>query len=62
MNEYGISFGLTFPMKKSKTTIDLGIEAGSRGTTQAGLIKENFINFNFGVSISESWFHKRKYR
>ncbi len=62
INEYGISFGLTFPMKKSKTTIDLGIEAGSRGTTKAGLIQANFINFNFGVSISESWFHKRKYR
>jgi len=62
INEYGISFGVTFPMKKSKTTINLGIEAGSRGTTEANLIQENYINFNFGVSISESWFYKRKYR
>lgn len=62
INEYGISFGLTFPMKKSKTKIDLGIEAGSRGTTDNNLIKENFVNFTFGVSISEGWFFKRKYR
>jgi len=62
INEYGISFGFTFPMKKSKTTIDLGVEAGSRGTTDNNLIQENFINVTFGVSVSEHWFHKRKYR
>lgn len=62
INEYGISFGATFPMKKSNTTIDIGVEAGSRGTTDNNLIKENFINFTFGVSINEGWFHKRKYR
>lgn len=62
INEYGISFGFTFPMKKSKTTIDLGVEAGSRGTTDKNLVQENFLNITFGVSISENWFHKRKYR
>jgi hypothetical protein len=62
INEYGISFGFTFPMKKSKTTIDVGVEAGGRGTTDNNLIKENFVNFTFGVSIAESWFYKRKYR
>lgn len=62
INEYGISFGLTFPMKKSKTTINVGVEAGSRGTTDNNLIKENFVNFTFGVAIAEGWFYKRKYR
>lgn len=62
INEYGISFGFTFPMKKSKTNIDLGLEAGSRGTTNDNLIKENFFNVTFGVTVSENWFYKRKYR
>lgn len=61
INEFGISFGGSFPMKKSKTTLDLGIEFGRRGTLNNNLVQENFINVNFGVSIQESWFYKRKY-
>jgi hypothetical protein len=62
INEYGISFELTFPMKKTKTTIDLGFEIGKRGTKADGLIQETFFNMSLGFSIRESWFHKRKYQ
>jgi hypothetical protein len=62
INEYGISFGLTFPMKKSKTTVDLGFEVGKRGTKEDGLIQETFFNMSLGFSIHESWFHKRRYQ
>ena len=62
INEFGISFGFGFPMKKSKTGVDLGFEIGSRGTTDKNLIKENFFNIVLGISIQEHWFHKRKYQ
>ena len=62
INEFGISFGLGFPMKKSKTGVDLGIEIGRRGTTDNLLIQENFVNILLGISIQEHWFHKRKYQ
>jgi hypothetical protein len=62
INEYGISFGLTIPLKKSRTAIDLGFEYGKRGTTDDNLIQENFLNFSVGFSIHENWFHKRKYQ
>ncbi len=62
INEYGISFGLTFPMKKTKTAIDLGVEIGKRGTTANNLIQENFVNISLGFSIHEHWFHKRRYQ
>lgn len=62
INEYGISFGFGFPMRKSNTELDLSFEAGRRGTTNDGLIQSNYINVTFGVSIHENWFHKRKYR
>lgn len=62
INEYGISFGLTIPLKKSRTAIDLGFEYGKRGTTDNDLIQENFLNFSVGFSIHENWFHKRKYQ
>ena len=62
INEYGISFGFGFPMKKSRTALDLSFEYGGRGTTNDNLIQENFVNVTFGVAIFENWFHKRKYR
>lgn len=62
INEYGISFGVGFPMKKSKTELDLSFEIGQRGTTNDGLIQENYVNVTFGVSIDEHLFQKRKYR
>ncbi len=62
INEFGISFGFNFPLRKTRTTLDLGIEVGKRGTTKDNLIQENFINFTFGVSVNEHWFHKRKYQ
>ncbi len=62
INEFGISFGVGLPMKKSKTALDIGIEIGRRGTTNNSLIQENFVNLSLGVSIQEHWFHKRKYQ
>ncbi len=62
ISEYGISFGVGFPMKKSKTGIDLSVEIGRRGTTKNNLIQENFINVSLGVSIQEIWFYKRQYQ
>lgn len=62
IKNFGISFGLGFPLKNSKTGIDLGFEIGRRGTTDNNLIQENYINVSLGVSIQENWFQKRKYR
>ncbi|PKP30054.1 MAG: hypothetical protein CVT99_14840 [Bacteroidetes bacterium HGW-Bacteroidetes-16] len=61
INEFGISFGLGFPIKKSKTGIDLSVEIGRRGTTNNQLIQENFINLSLGISIQEIWFYKKQY-
>jgi len=62
ISEFGISFGIGLPMRKSKTAVDLGMEIGKRGTTENLLIQENFVNFTLGISIQEHWFHKRKYQ
>lgn len=60
LNEFAISFGFGFPVK-GKTTINLGMQIGSHGTTEANLIKETFYKFTIGFSIYERWFVKRKY-
>jgi len=61
LDEFGISFGIGLPVKKSKSTVNLSATLGKRGTTQNGLIKENFIRFTIGVNVFENWFFKSKY-
>ncbi|EDM45058.1 putative outer membrane protein [unidentified eubacterium SCB49] len=61
INEFGISFGVGLPAGKLFTNINLGFEIGSRGTTNAGLIKENFFNTFLSLSLNDKWFEKRYY-
>ncbi|MCD4747395.1 MAG: hypothetical protein K8R58_13940 [Bacteroidales bacterium] len=62
LNEFGVSFGFGLPLKRTKSTLNFGFEFGYKGTTDNYLIKENFINMSFGVSIYEWWFIKRRYK
>jgi hypothetical protein len=61
IDEIGISFGLGLPIKKSKSTVNFSASVGRKGTTQDGLIQENFIRFTLGVNVFENWFYKSKY-
>ncbi len=61
IDEFGISFGISLPLPRSLTTIDLSLEAGRRGTTAKYLIRETFVNFTVGIALYERWFIKTKY-
>jgi hypothetical protein len=41
--------------------VNIGVEIGQKGTTDAGLLKENYTNIMLGFSLSDVWFIKRKY-
>lgn len=56
---FTLGFGL--PIPGAISNINIGLEAGSRGTTNAGLIKENYYNISVGLSFNDRWFIKRKY-
>jgi len=63
-NEYGITFGLGLPVRRSESSfprLNFGFEYGKRGTTESGLIEEEFFNLNIGLTINATWFRKRKY-
>ena len=62
IDEFGISFGLGLPAGKYMSTINIGAEYGQRGTTSAGLIKEDFVNVFIGVTLNDKWFIQRRYR
>ncbi len=61
INEFGISFGLGLPVGRLFSNMNLGFEIGSRGTTDLGLIKENFFNTFLSFSLNDRWFEKRLY-
>ena len=59
IKDFGISFGLGLPLKRL-STVNAGFEFGKRGTTANNLIQENYFNFRLSLSLSETWFVKRK--
>jgi hypothetical protein len=61
LSEFGISFGIGFPVWKSRSTMNLGVEIGKWGTTKDNLVQENYVKFIFALSIYERWFVKPKY-
>ncbi len=61
LNEFGVSMGVGLPMKKSRSTINIAMEAGTYGTTNNGLISESYLRFSVGVSLYDKWFLKRKF-
>jgi hypothetical protein len=67
IQEMAGSFGISVPLLKSRSTskINLGMEFGSRGTTDQNLIQERFVNAYIGFSLSphvfNNWFIERKY-
>jgi len=61
INEFGISFGLGLPVGRLFSNMNVGIEIGRRGTTDFGLIQENFFNTFLSFSLNDRWFEKRLY-
>ncbi len=56
----GLTAGLTLPMRDG-SRINLSYEYRQTGTTNAGLIKEQFNTIRMGITFNESWFKKRKF-
>ena len=56
-----LSLGFGLPLPKSASRINLALEIGQRGTTNSGLIKEQFMGVHAGFNFCDKWFIQRKY-
>lgn len=56
-----VTFGFGFPLTGTFSNINVGFELGKKGTTNAGLIEENYSNISVGFSFNDNWFQRRKY-
>jgi len=59
INEFGINFGVSIPMKK-KNSINIGIEYGEKGTVSNSLIKESFTRISIGFQLWDNMYVRRK--
>jgi len=60
ISDFGITFGLGLPAIRGISNLNLGIELGQRGKNTGNLVKEQYINFQIGISLNDRWFVKRK--
>ncbi|MGD0709646.1 MAG: hypothetical protein ABR968_00545 [Bacteroidales bacterium] len=61
LSEYAVGFGLGLPLRRSKTSVNLGVELGQRGTINNELVKEDFIQVVLSLSDYEFWFIKHHF-
>lgn len=58
-NNFGITFGVGFPLSSSsRTMINTTFEYGKVGSSD--LLKEDYFKFTFNFALAETWFFKRK--
>jgi len=62
ISNYGITFGLGFPLANQRTSINLSCSMGKKGTTDSGLIEENYTAFGINLTLYDFWFIKRKFQ
>ena len=58
LDDFGINFGASFPLK-GLSIMNLAFKYGQRGTTDDGLIQENYMRVYFGISFNDRWFQRR---
>ena len=62
INKVGATAGMSLPLPKTLSKVNLSLELGQYGTREGGLIQERYAKVNVGVSVYERWFMKRKYK
>ncbi len=61
INDVGMTLGAGFPITGTFSNVNFGIEFGKKGTTSAGLVQENYLNFSLSFSFNDKWFVKSKF-
>lgn len=60
INELGVTAGFGIPLGDFSSRLDVNFEYALRGTTDAGLIRDNIFRFSVSLNAGELWFLKRK--
>jgi hypothetical protein len=55
-----VTLGAGFPIQRSRSTINVSVEAGQQGRVGAGLVRERYAKLSIALSFHDYWFLKRK--
>ncbi|MGB2274058.1 MAG: hypothetical protein ACPH2K_06740 [Flavicella sp.] len=60
VKDLGMSFGVSLPLGKGLTSLNLGVDYGVKGEISSTTVEEKYFNIRLGVSLGDKWFNKRK--
>lgn len=60
INNYAINVGVGIPLN-SENAIDLGLTVGTRGKTDVGFVKDDYLKFSLGLNFGEFWFLRPRF-
>lgn len=58
--DYGIAFGIGLPMKYSRTSLNITLQVGQRGSLKNDLIKETYFVAGLNFTLLDTWFIKHR--
>lgn len=61
IDDMALTLGIGMPITGTFSNVNIGLELGKKGTTNAGLVQENYANISIGLSFNDKWFQKRKF-
>lgn len=64
INDMAVTVGLGFPLPETNfgrtfSQINISAEFGQQGSLNNNLVRERYININFGFTVNDSWFIRR---
>lgn len=64
INDMAVTVGFGFPLPETNfgrtfSQVNISAEFGQQGTLKSNLVRERYININFGFTINDSWFIRR---
>jgi len=60
VQDLGINFGLSLPVRQSASFINLAVQVGQRGSLDRGQVRENYAKIFLGFTFNNKWFIRRK--
>lgn len=60
IKDYGITFGVGLPLRRTRSSFNISVELGRKGTLNNGLVQEDYGIINFGFTFYDFWFLKQK--
>lgn len=60
VQDMSISFGVSLPVQKNRSLLNLSVVLGQQGRISDGLVQERYVRIHLGATLNDRWFVKPK--